>query len=167
MRRVDQSSLEVDTSGKLQAASSAHTIHTPLSAAKRARYYAEAAIRRRAAVIAGWIGELRRVAQLEGIEPELPRGFTEDREASEDGDVVLDVTWSPELVPSRGAHANILRCATRRWTSTGSGERSWIKPMVGRAYGVGYTVDTCQVSGLLRSWSVEVRAIRRDCKWLA
>ena len=83
-----------------------------MSAAKRARYGAEAAIRRRATVIAGGIGELRRVAQLEGIEPELPRGFTEDREASEDGDVVLDVTRSPELVPSRGAHANILRCAT-------------------------------------------------------
>ena len=104
--------LEIDTSRKLQAAPSAHTIHTPLSAAKRARYGAEAAVRRRAAVIAGWIGELRRVAQLEGIEPELPRGFTEDREASEDGDVVLDVTRSPELVSSRGAHANILRCAT-------------------------------------------------------
>ena len=110
---LSRASLEVDTSRKLQAASSADTIHTSLSAAKRARYGAEAAIRRRAAVIAGWIGELRRVAQLEGIEPELPRGFTEDQEASEDGDVVLDVTRSPGTgFPSRGAHANILRCAT-------------------------------------------------------
>ena len=104
--------LEIDTSRKLQAAPSAHTIHTPLPAAKRARYGAEATIRRRATVIARWIGELRRVAQLESIEPELPRGFAEDREASEDGDIVLDVTRSPELVPSRGAHTNILRCAT-------------------------------------------------------
>ena len=108
----DRVQLEVDTSRKLQATSPTHTVHTPLPAAKRARYGAEAAIRRRAAVIACWIGELRRVAQLEGIEPGLPRGFTEDREASEDGDVVLDVTRSPELAPSRGAHANILRCAT-------------------------------------------------------
>ena len=83
-----------------------------MPAAKRARYGAEATIRRRATVIARWIGELRRVAQLESIEPELPRGFAEDREASEDGDIVLDVTRSPELVSSRGAHANILRCAT-------------------------------------------------------
>src|SRR5271154_39487 len=115
---VSRQPLEHEFYCPLKCAPASDAIHTTLTAAHCACDLTETG--RRTAVVARWVGKLRGIAQLEGVETGLDRSFTIDREALEQGEVVLNVPRPAEGVSPGIPQPNVLRGAgTRRASGRG------------------------------------------------
>ena len=151
--------LEGELDGCLKCATAADAVHAALSAAEGARDLAEVSCRDAAAV---GVGELWCVAELEGFDAGLQRGFAVDVEALEEGEVVLNVARAAELISAGVAESHVLRCAV--WigaagASCGLCEGGWVKPVSAGPDAMGDLVGSGQVRCLRGSRRVESCAV--------
>src|ERR1700753_2895542 len=102
---------EQEMHGCLQGASSSYSVDAALAAAKGCGDLSEAGCR--AAVVDGWLAQLRTVAELKGFDAGLHRSFAEEVEALEEGEVVLNVARSAELIAAGIAVVYVLGGAGR------------------------------------------------------
>jgi len=154
--------LEGDPDRCLQGATTSDTIHATLAAAESTRDLTEASSS--AAVIAGWVGELGCVAQLERFDAGFQGGLTIEIEALEQGEVILNIARSAELVSGCVAQTDVLGGASARGTSGWSCEDCRNEPVGAGTDLMCYLVGACQLPGLGRSRSIEVCPIRCDGK---
>ena len=96
--------LERELSRSLQAAAASDAVHTALAAAEGGGDSSEGAGAREGAAR---LAELRRVAQLEGINASFQRHITVEFELLGERGVVLKVAWATELVSAGIAQIRI------------------------------------------------------------